>query len=253
MLEATGLKRSLGGLLSLGLDSLLPPRCLSCGELVERQGALCPDCWQEIDFIAPPWCDCCGLPFDYDPGEGALCAACSREPPPYRRARAVMAYGDASRRLIIGFKHADRTEGNAAYAAWLARAGGELVEQAELIVPVPLHWTRLVARRYNQSAMLANGLAQSVGRPAASGLLQRTRRTPSQAGLSGAGRQRNVAGAFAVPPRHRDRLRGRRVLLIDDVLTTGSTVKGCATALLRAGAGSVDVLVLARVVREGSS
>ena len=250
MLAVPTLKRTLAGLAGVGLDALLPPRCLSCGELVERAGALCGDCWERIDFIAPPFCACCGLPFDYDPGEGTLCGDCLREPPPYERARAVMAYGEASRRLIVGFKHHDRTEGVPAYAAWLSRAGAELLDQAELVVPVPLHWTRLFARRYNQSALLAKALARRGGRPLAHGLLRRIRRTPSQGGLSGAGRRRNVAGAFAVDPRQAGRIAGRRVLLVDDVLTTGSTVAACAKALNRGGAAAVDVLVVARVVRQ---
>ena len=230
------------------LNALLPPRCLACGVLVEQTGALCGTCWESIDFIGPPLCACCGLPFDYDLGPDAICGACSREPPPLDRIRAVMAYGDTSRRLIGGFKYRDRTEGGPAFASWMLRAGEEVLADAELIHPVPLHWTRLFTRRYNQSALLAQGLGRAAGRPVAMTLLRRTRRTPPQVRLSAAARQRNVTGAFAVKPGRRAALEGQRVLLVDDVLTTGATLSACAKALRRAGAAGVDALVLARVV-----
>ncbi len=160
-----------------------------------------------------------------------------------------MRYDEASRGLVLGFKHADRTDGAPAYGAWLARAGAELIAEADLIAPVPLHWMRLFARRYNQAALLARALARRAGRPVAADLLLRRRHTPSQGRLSPAQRRRNVAGAFAVKPSRRPLLEGRRVLLVDDVLTTGATASACARTLRRDGARAVDVLVLARVVR----
>lgn len=230
------------------LNALLPPRCLACGVLVERPGALCGDCWDSIDFLGPPLCACCGLPFDYDLGPEALCGACSREPPPLERIRAVMAYGETSRRLVAGFKYRDRTEGGPAFAGWMSRAGTGLLAEAELILPVPLHWTRLFTRRYNQAALLAQQLGRAAERPVSLTALRRTRRTPPQVRLSAAGRQRNVSGAFAVRPAERAAVEGRRVLLVDDVFTTGATLSACAKALRRAGAAGVDALVLARVV-----
>lgn len=230
------------------LDALLPPRCLACGCLVERPGALCGDCWESIEFIGPPLCACCGLPFDYDLGPDALCGQCSREPPPLERVRAVMVYGDTSRRLVAGFKYRDRTEGGPAFAAWMSRVGAGLLEEAEVILPVPLHWTRLFTRRYNQSAILARALGRAAGRPVAMTALARTRRTPPQVRLSAGARQRNVSGAFRVRSGREAEIADKRVLLIDDVLTTGSTLSACARALRRAGASGVDGLVLARVV-----
>ncbi len=229
------------------LDLLLPPRCLACGVMVEKNGLLCPTCWSRLGFIAPPLCDSCGLPFAFAVAERTRCAACVAEPPPFDRARAALVYDDASRRLILGFKHADRTEAAPAFARWLARAGAPLLDDAEVIVPVPLHRWRLLRRRYNQAALLAVAVGRLARRPVIPDLLVRRRSTPSQGGLGRKGRARNVAGAFALRPGRADRIRGRRVLLIDDVHTTGATVGECVRALRRSGAAAVDVLTLARV------
>lgn len=229
------------------LDVLLPHRCLDCGTLVDAAGVLCAACWEEITFAGPPRCAACGLPFVYDAGPGILCGDCAAHPPPFRRARAAVIYGPASRRLILGFKHGDRTEAAPAFARWMVRAGAELLAEAEVIVPVPLHWSRLFARRFNQAALLAREIGRQSGLPVAPDALVRRRRTPSQGHLGRRSRRRNVAGAFAVPPRRAGHVAGRRVLLVDDVMTTGATVAACARALMRAGAASIDVLTLARV------
>lgn len=247
------LVRGLGGLPALALDALLPPRCLACGSPVDRSGALCAGCWERIDFAAAPHCACCGYPFAFDLGAGTLCGACAREPPAYDRSRFVMRYDDASKGLVLGFKHRDRTEGAPTFAAWLARAGAGLVAEADLLAPVPLHRIRLFTRRYNQAAMLCRALGRSTGLPVVPDLLVRSRNTPPQGRLSPAARRRNVAGAFAVAPGRRGVLEGRRVLLIDDVMTTGATVSACARVLRRGGAAGVDVLVLARVVRPSAA
>lgn len=245
---------SIAARLSLGLlDLLLPPRCLACGARVEDQGGLCAECWRGLAFLGPPQCRTCGYPLPHALPEAPLCGACAAEPPAWDRARAAFRYDDGSRRLILGFKHADRTDIAPAFGRWLARAGGDLLGDAELIAPVPLHRWRLLRRGYNQAAMLAHALARETGLPVVPDLLQRVRATASQQGLSATARLENVTTrAFRVHPWHRRRPAGRRILLIDDVLTTGATAGACARVLQQAGAAGVDVLTLARVVRDAS-
>ncbi len=243
-MDISGLMRRTG---RLALDALLPPRCLGCGGLVAEPGALCPTCWERIDFLTPPLCACCGTPFELDPGSGATCGGCMRQPPRFRRARAVFRYDDHGKQLILRFKHADRLDMAPTLARWMARAGAELLADADVIAPVPLHWSRLFARRYNQAALLANGLAALTGVPAAPRLLARQRRTVSQGSMGRAQRLKNVRRAFSV--RDPALVDGRSVLLVDDVLTTGATVGECTRALLAAGATAVDILTVARVVR----
>lgn len=240
------------GRLPVGLiDLILPPRCLACAAPVDRQGGLCGHCWAGLSFITTPCCARCGLPFTHDLGRDAMCAACAAAEPAFTRARAALVYDDASRPLILAFKHADRTRSAGPFGAWMARAGVELLADADLIVPVPLHRRRLAHRLYNQSALLAQAIARASGVAWDPLVLARRRATPSQAGLGRLGRARNVAGAFAVRPGRRGAVAGRRLVLVDDVLTTGATVDACARALLRAGASRVDVLTLARVVPDG--
>jgi ComF family protein len=231
------------------LDAFLPPRCLKCGEIVADSGSLCGRCWPELRFLGPPCCACCGLPFEFEMGEGSLCAACTADRPHYDRARAALTYDDASRDLILRFKHADRIDGAATFAGWMARVGADLVASADIIVPVPLHRWRLVRRRYNQAAILANAIGRLRGKRVVPDLLVRRRATPSQGHLGRSQRHRNVAGAFALHPRRTRMVAGARILLVDDVLTTGATAEACARTLRNAGAKAVDLLVLARVVR----
>ncbi len=231
------------------LDAILPPLCLGCGEIVASPGALCAECWPRFSFIAAPQCQRCGVPFTDDMGSGALCTACLARPPRFRRARAVLTYDDKSRRVVLPLKHGDRTDIARACGAWMARAGAELVTEADLVAPVPLHWRRLFTRRYNQAALLASMVARDADAALAPDLLRRARWTGSQAGLEAKERRRNVRQAFDVPPRWQAKLEGRTVLLVDDVLTTGATVDACTGALKKAGAAHVDVLTLARVVR----
>jgi ComF family protein len=192
-------------------------------------------------------CEACGLPFEYDVGDGVLCGACARSTPAFTRARGAVLYNAASRRLVLSYKHGDRTENAPAFARWMMRAGADLIVDAEMVVPVPLHWTRLFARRYNQAALLAQAISRNTGLPFEPDVLRRRRRTPSQGYLGRSARRRNVAGSFAVPPKAAMALKGRRVLLIDDVMTTGATAASCARALLRGGAAAVDLLTFARV------
>jgi ComF family protein len=230
------------------LDLLLPPHCLKCGAAVSHAQGLCPACWRAITFLAGPCCACCGMPFAYDQGEDALCGACARETHAFARARAAMVYDEESRRLVLAFKHGDRLHLAPALGSWMRRAGAELLAQCDVLVPVPLHWTRLFTRRYNQAAVLAHALAAPGGPKVGADWLVRRRRTPSQGKRNAPARRRNVAGAFAVK---RGRvLSGLRVVLVDDVFTTGATLDECARVLTRAGAASVDALTLARTVRE---
>ncbi len=181
--------------------------------------------------------------------EGLECGDCLRRPPVYNRARACMVYEEMSRGFILGFKYADRTDMAPLMAQWLLRPGQELLDEADLIAPVPLHWTRMLLRKFNQSAELARHLAMLSGTSYAPDLIRRKRRTQSQAGLRAKARAKNVRGAFAVSKKAARRIAGKRVLLIDDVMTTGATLNACAGVLFWAGASGVDVLTLARVVR----
>jgi ComF family protein len=195
-------------------------------------------------------CERCGLPFNIDPGEGTLCGGCHAKPHRFDRARSLLHYDDASKPLILDFKYRDRLDHAPAFVHWLERVGSPLAEGADLVVPVPLHPLRLWTRRYNQSAVLASRLAVRFGKEFAPFVLERRRATPSQGKMPSAqARRRNMAGAFRVPETFRDEIRGRNTLLIDDVFTTGATLDSCARALKRAGAGRVDALTLARVVR----
>jgi ComF family protein len=232
------------------VDSVLPPRCLNCQAIVDGDSALCSDCWPMFDFLAPPVCESCGFPFEYDPGpRDAVCGACLAHPPHFDRARSVLVYGDHSRKLILDFKHGDRTWPAPAFGRWLARAAADLVEEADLAAPVPLHRSRLYARRYNQASLLALALGSETGLRVVPELLARHRPTPSQGRMSPGARRRNVRGAFRIRHGFAAEVAGQRILLVDDVFTTGATVGECARTLKKAGAAAVDVLTLARVVR----
>jgi ComF family protein len=231
------------------IDTVLPPLCLGCGEIVATPGTLCATCWPSFSFIAAPQCACCGTPFAEDLGAEAQCVSCLKRPPRFRRARAALVYDDRSRRLVLPLKHGDRTYLARACGEWMARAGAELLADADLIAPVPLHWRRLFTRRYNQALLLARTAARHSSARLAPELLSRHRWTGSQAGLAAKERRSNVREAFEVHPRWRAVLDGKTVLLVDDVLTTGATVEACIRALERGGAAHVDVLTLARVVR----
>jgi ComF family protein len=231
-----------------GLDTLLPPQCAVCGSGVDRQGALCAACFARIGFVTAPLCQRCGVPFASASQAGSgVCPTCAETPPAFREARAALRYDRHSRELILPLKHADRLELAPILAAMMARAGASLLNRAEVIVPVPLHRKRLFHRRYNQAAVLTRLLGRIAGRPDQPDGLARRHATESLDDKSPAERASAVAGAFAVRPSRLDRIKGRTVLLVDDVMTSGATANGCAQALLAAGATAVDVLVAARV------
>jgi ComF family protein len=229
------------------LDVALPRLCPGCRDLVADDG-VCPACWSKLAFIAPPYCPRLGIPFAYDPGPGILSMQAIADPPAYQRARAAVRYDDTSRALVHAFKYGDRLDLAPLLGRWMARAGQELFTDADALVPVPLHWRRLWMRRFNQSAALAGAVSKITGIAVTHSALRRVKATPQQVGLSRAERASNVQGAFRVAPAARAKVAGRRLILIDDVLTSGATSGACARALLRAGAAQVDVLVLARVV-----
>jgi len=232
-------------------DNLWPPLCISCDVPIQDLNGLCSSCWARMRFLSAPLCYACGVPFPFDVGMQALCVACTRSRPPYNSARSAMIYDDASRGIILAYKHGDRTDLVPALTKMMMRPGAVLLNQADIVAPVPLHWTRLLSRRYNQAGLLSNRLAK-VGRTRSiPDLLVRTKRTGSQGGKSSPGRRRNVQGAFAIQQRYKGMLEGKRVLLVDDVLTTGATVETAARALLKSGASAVDVITIARVVTSG--
>ncbi|MDA8050720.1 MAG: ComF family protein [Rhodospirillales bacterium] len=231
------------------VDLLLPPGCPCCDAPVGAPGLLCADCFQTLTLLAEPLCRRCGVPFPFQAagGRAGLCPGCREHPPLFDRARAAFRYDAGAQRLILPLKYADRTELAEVLALHMVRAGAELLRVAEVLVPVPLHRRRLFARRYNQAALLARALARRSGLPVVPDALIRRRATSSLGELAAAERVAELAGAFAVRASRARAIRGRRVVLIDDVLTSGATANACTEALREAGAGAIDVLAAARV------
>ena len=225
------------------IDTLLPPQQL----LGLEADPIAKRMWADVTFLDAPWCEACGLPFEYAVPGGSLCARCAVKRPILDRARAAMAYDDGSRALILSFKHGGRTEGLASFAAQMRRAGRDLLTEADMLIPVPLHPTRLIKRRYNQAALLGRALSKVTPAEFAPDILFRTKRTQSQGGFNARARIANVRGAFAV--KQADRIKGCKLILIDDVYTTGATLEACARVLKRAGAAKVDGICLARVAK----
>jgi ComF family protein len=231
----------------LALDIALPTLCVACREPVDGEG-VCGSCWARLSFIAPPFCPRLGIPFVYDPGPEMLSMEAISDPPAYARARAAVRYDEVAKTLVHALKYQDRTDLAPMMGRWMARAGRELLDQADALIPVPLHWRRGFSRRYNQSGALARAIERHSGVKLLSEALRRVRPTAQQIGLNRPQRASNVQGAFQVLSHRQPEIQGRRLVLIDDVLTSGATADACARALSRAKAGQVDVLVFARVV-----
>ncbi len=230
------------------IDFVAPPKCLICHQAVLEPAGLCVSCWVGLRQIDEPVCDVMGTPFAYDQGEGSLSAAALAEPPAWDRARAAVAFDEAARPIIHSLKYRDTQEAGLLMARMMRRAGRVLLADADLIVPVPLHRWRLWWRRFNQSAYLAQHLAAAAGKPYRPDLLERVRATRSQVGLDHEARRKNVRRAFRLAAEAAGEVAGRRVLLVDDVMTTGATAGACAEALKAAGVARVDVLSFALVL-----
>lgn len=227
---------------------LFPPVCAGCRRHVSQPGSLCASCWPQLRFLEKPWCEVMGTPFSHDMGAGFLSAEAIADPPSFERSRAAVSYTGVARPMVQGLKYGDRTDLAPWMARWMLRAGAELIADADVVVPVPLHWRRFFSRRFNQSAELARAVCKLSGLQYAPSAVVRARSTRQQVGLRRQDREDNVRAAFRVPPEREIDISGRRVLVVDDVYTTGATVSAVARALKKNGAAAVDVLTFARVL-----
>lgn len=237
---------------SAALRVVYPPQCLACGTLVAQDAALCAECWRDTPFVHGLACDSCGQPVPGQMDEGRVrCDDCLTIARPWGRGRAAMAYGGRARDMVLALKYRDAQHLAKPAGKWLARAASDLIREDTLIAPVPLHWWRLFRRRYNQSALLAAALARQVDRPHCPDLLVRIRATGTQDGRTRDSRFANLQGTVSAHRRRASRIAGRHILLVDDVMTSGATFAACTEACFLAGADAVDVVVLARVGRDG--
>ncbi len=229
------------------LNFMLPAQCLSCHAVVDTHGAICATCWNDINFIGLHKCYVCGLPFAFDLGPKALCRHCTEEKPKFNKAVAVCKYENTARKLAIRLKFGDSVSLAPYLAKMMVGSGSELIGKADIIAPIPLHFMRKIARKYNQAALLARQVAKISEKNYEPFLLKRVRRTKQQTKLHRRDRKSNVDGAFVVANVD---VFGKTVLLVDDVMTTGSTLSACAKALKERGARRVYCLVFARVLLE---
>lgn len=226
---------------------LVPPRCLTCSEILADHMGLCPACWGRTRFIADPLCHICGRPFDFHTDEIMMCLDCIEKRPIYHQARAPLVYEGPGRELILRFKHSDATYMSPVFARWMIQAGQGFLPQCHGLIPVPMHWSRLIYRGYNQAALLSKDIARLTGVPHYPLALKRCRKTEAQGQKNQEERHRNVRRAFVVPKKYKALIKGQTLCLIDDVLASGATLKECAKTLKKAGARKIYVLTLARV------
>lgn len=247
-------KQTVSNFLSGAIDVVLPPRCPISGEIVGKQGELSPETWQQIDFIHAPFCIRCGIPFSFetDGNDTTECTECLQNSPAYNKARSCVYYNDTSKDLLLKFKHADQTFIVHCFIPWLLKTGQVFFEETDYIVPVPLHRSRLMKRKYNQAGIIAKQLSKKTDIPACLDGVLRTRSTAVQGSEGAKNRHKNVRNAFGVNPKWQETLAQKSILLIDDVYTSGATATECTKALYCAGADNVNVLTVARVVSTAS-
>ncbi|WP_421780056.1 double zinc ribbon domain-containing protein [Kiloniella litopenaei] len=240
----------LPGLLNKGVNYLFPPVCGNCDCAIWDNAGICPNCWKDLTFISGACCKLCGYPFELSHGDDLVCGECLKSPKKFDQCRAALVYDVFSKDMIIGFKHADKTYLRALFTQWLSLCGQDIINEADFIIPIPLHPRRLLKRRYNQAGLLAQGVARLHHKKYTPDLLLRTKNTSSQGQFSMSGRWRNVRNAFVLNSKFKDEIYGKHIVLIDDVYTTGATLDSCARTLKNAGASTVSAVVLARVTKE---
>lgn len=231
-------------------DFILPPLCPATGEIVDTLGMVDPAFWQKLNFIHDPKCTKCGHPFSFKASH-LQCAYCMETPPKYNQSISALAYDDESKNIILRFKHGDQTHAVKAFTPWLKQIGTELLDKADIVIPVPLHKNRLIKRRYNQADLIAKDLVRSYPHITylADGLI-RTKNTKSQGHKKALDRKSNVAKAFKINPKHQSMLENKNILIIDDVYTTGATLNECAKTLYNGKAKEVNCLTIAKVIKD---
>ena len=239
------------GTIQTALRLIYPPRCLTCSTMVDSDFGLCGPCWRDTRFIGGAVCDGCGAPLMGDDASGEVhCDDCIKTTRPWQQGRSALPYKDNGRRVVLGLKHGDRQDVVGPASKWMAAAAREIAKPNMLVVPVPLHWSKLLKRRYNQAALLAQGVAAQLDLAWCPDALQRLKRTHSLDGMGRDARFAHLEGVINAHPRRRRRMIGRSVLLVDDVMTSGATLAAATDACLMGGAANVSVLTLARVTKD---